>query len=112
MERALPGRTPFRCPSSTKKCDGRHIVSVTEVTPALVTRDTPLRGPRGDDVRVWSWALVLGSEDREREGEVNQVAEKRITPKKATKSPAKRSLGEAATRVTKRKMKKMRKSVK
>ncbi|MEX2406049.1 MAG: hypothetical protein WD834_01820 [Actinomycetota bacterium] len=40
------------------------------------------------------------------------MAEKRITPKKATKSPAKRSLGEAATRVTKRKAKRLRKAAK
>jgi len=47
-----------------------------------------------------------------REGEVNQVAEKKITPKKATKSTAKRASTEAATRVTKRKQKRMRKAAK
>jgi hypothetical protein len=41
---------------------------------------------------------------------VNQVAEKKITPKKATKSVAKRSSAEPATRVTKKKQRRMRKS--
>jgi hypothetical protein len=65
-----------------------------------------------DDVRVWLWALVLAREGRDREREVNQVAEKKITPKKATKSTAKKASTEAATRVTKRKQKRMRKAAK
>ena len=81
---------------------------MTEVTSALVTCDTPLRSAWADDAYVWLWAL----RGREREGEVNQVAEKKITPKKATKSTAKKSSGEAATRVTKRKAKRLRKAAK
>ena len=49
---------------------------------------------------------------QELESEVDRVAEKKITPKKATKSTAKRSSGEAATRVTKRKAKRLRKAAK
>jgi hypothetical protein len=81
---------------------------VTEVTSALVTRDTLSEVPAVDDVRVWLWALW----GREREGEVNQVAEKKITPKKATKSTAKRASTEAATRVTKRRARRLRKNAK
>jgi hypothetical protein len=82
---------------------------VTEVTSALVTRDTPPRGPRGGR---YACEVVKPFGVREREREVNQVAEKKITPKKATKSTAKRASTEAATRVTKRKQKRMRKAAK
>lgn len=57
---------------------------------------------------LWLWTL----RGRDRKGEVNQVAEKKITPKKATKSTAKKASTEAATRVTKRKQKRMRKAAK
>jgi hypothetical protein len=44
---------------------------------------------------------------------VNQVADKKITPKKATKSAETRSAAEPATRVTKKKtLKRMRRSAK
>jgi hypothetical protein len=104
-ERVPPAPIPFLCPSSRKKCDGRHIDPVTEVTSAFVTRDTPLGGPWGEDATV---RVALRGQELERE--VNQVAEKKITPKKATKSTAKRSSGEAATRVTKRKARRARKA--
>ena len=107
MARVPPDPIRFPCPSSTKKCDGRHILPVTEVTSALVTRDTPLGCRWADDAGV-----RVALRGQELEGEVNQVAEKKITPKKATKSTAKRSSGEAATRVTKRKAKRLRRSAK
>ena len=85
---------------------------MTEVTCGLVTRDTPLPGP--GDARCPRVVVALMGQEmvKSAKGEVNQVAEKKITPKKATKSTAKKASTEAATRVTKRKQKRMRKAAK
>ena len=77
---------------------------MTDVTGALVTRDTPDGYAAAEDSAIGHALETLI-------GEVNQVAEKKITPKAASKTASKKSTG-AATRVTKVAQKKMKKKIK
>jgi hypothetical protein len=101
---ARPARIRFPSLTSTSKCDGRHYDRVTNVTGALVIRGTPDGYTAADDS-----AIGYAFEDLIRE--VNGVADKKVTPKAATKSASKKSTG-AATRVTKVAQKKMKKKIK
>jgi hypothetical protein len=103
----VPARpAPIRFPwlTSTSKCDGRHYDRVTNVTDGLVIRGTPDASAAADD-------SAIGYAFDDLFGEVNGVADKKVTPKAATKTASKKSTG-AATRVTKVAQKKMKKKIK
>jgi hypothetical protein len=83
---------------------------VTDVTPGWVTADTSISCSVSQDApRAF---LVKAPSDRRGwiSGGGDEVADKKITPKVATKSTAKTSKTEPATRVTKRKQKRARKA--
>jgi hypothetical protein len=93
------------------KCDGRHIRTVTDVTPGWVTVDTSIPCSASQD----AFRAFLVKPPQQRGGSPgggDEVADKKITPKVATKSTAKTSKTEPATRVTKRKQKRARKAAK
>jgi hypothetical protein len=85
---------------------------VTDVTPGEVTGDTSIScsashyAPRAFLVKT---PLIGGAGSP---GGGDEVADKKISPKAATKSTAKTSKTEPATRVTKKKQKRARKGVK
>lgn len=100
---------PSPSPSSIRKCDARHSQVVTGVTGDCVTRSTvPLASwtddEHGSDIRC---PEPVGPEGN---WEVNQMAEKKITPKAA--SSAKTSGTDTAARVEKKSLKRRKRTKK
>jgi hypothetical protein len=79
---------------------------VTDVTPYRVTGDTSRPQAQAHARGDFTEPEPFGAGTR---GGGDEMADKKITPKSTKKSAAKKSSGEAATRVTKRKMKRARK---
>jgi hypothetical protein len=85
--------------------------TVTDVTHGRVTADTSISCSASQDApRTFLVKPSAGGPDLPGGGD--EVADKKITPKVATKSTAKTSKTEPATRVTKRKQKRARKAAK
>ena len=84
---------------------------MTDVTPAWVTGDTSISCSTSQDAPRAFLVKPL-SDGAGSPGGGDEVADKKITPKVATKSTAKTSKTEPATRVTKRKQKRARKAAK
>jgi len=86
-----------------RRRDARHNEKVTSITPQSVTVGTLTAAGKEDDPCRW-WKRMAART----EGEVNGMADKKVTPKAATKPAPKQSTG-AATRVTKVALKKKKK---